>query len=187
MGITHLKDKNSWEAVFELLLSMNKFKKGKSVLQVGAKNKHGGVHEWQKMFSIFAKYGYTNFDVLEIWEQNLKGLNGRYLNKKILGDVRNICSLVNNEHDVIFWWHGPEHITREDFIKLQDSFNKFKDTIIVIGCPWGEFLQGEVGGNLYEKHLYHWQPEEIEELGYDVYTTNYKNRKDIIGIKYIGE
>ena len=110
--ITNLENVNSWEVVFDILSKIKKFKNGKSVLQVGAKMKHGGIHEWQKMFEKFAKYGYVNFDVLEIWEHNLNGLKGKYLNKKILGDVRNIAKFVDNEYDIIFWWHGPEHTTK---------------------------------------------------------------------------
>ena len=177
--IKYLENVNSWEILFDILSSMLKFKEGVSVLQIGVKMKPHGVHNWQKMFKRFADYGYTYFSVLEIWEYNFNRLYGQYLNEKIFGDVRDIEKLVENKYDVIFWWHGPEHVSKEDFEKIDNTFNKFKNTIIVIGCPYGESLQGVVDGNPFEKHLYHWQPDEFEKLDYVVYTTDFNNRKDI--------
>ncbi len=183
--ITHLENINSWDILFDILCKIPKFSEGKSILQIGVKEKEHGVHNWKKMFKKFADHGYENFDVLEIWEPNLNELTGQYLNKKILGDVRNIDKLIENVYDTIFWWHGPEHVTKDEFCSIDEKFKKFTSTFMVLGCPWGEFLQGEVGGNFYEKHLYHWQPQELEKLGYEIYTTDFQNRKDIIGIKYI--
>ena len=184
--IEHIENKNSWDIVFDILSDNDKFNNGKSILQIGVKEKSFGVHNWLKMFRLFFKCGYRTFDVLEIWQQNLDGLEKwEHLRNKILGDIRDIDKLIINEYDVIFWWHGPEHIEKSEFYILQQKFDKFKDTLIIIGCPWGEFKQGEVDGNPYEEHKTHWQPEELEKYGYAVYTTDYCNRKDIIGIKYI--
>lgn len=173
------------ELVFDLLFLHKKFTDGISVLQTGVKHKPHGVSNWKRMFDYFELFGYKNFDVLEVWKENLSHLPGFPIRNRILGDVKDIEKLVKNQYDVIFWWHGPEHLTKQEFTELQISFNLFSNTLIVIGCPWGKFEQGIVDGNPYEEHKHDWEPEELENLGYEVFKTVLPRRRDLIGIKYI--
>ena len=184
--IKHLKNCNSWDILFNILSTNDKFLIGKSILQIGVKKKSYGVHNWLKMFKIFKEFGYTDFDVMDVWKPNLDNLEyWEYLGDKILGNINNIDKLITKQYNIILFWHGIEHLEKNEFSILQSKLDLLSGTILIMGCPYGEFKQGEVDGNPYEEHKTHWQPEELESFGYDIFTTDFENRKDIIGIKYI--
>lgn len=37
----------------------------------------------------------------------------------------------------------------------------------IAGMPWGKWNQGGIKKNPHEKHVHHWYPKELEELGFD--------------------
>lgn len=55
--------------------------------------------------------------------------------------------------DVVFWWHGPEHVTREEFNTLIRLLPGKAKRLIVLASPWGVCPQSEVYGNTYEIHM----------------------------------
>jgi hypothetical protein len=58
---------------------------------------------------------------------------------------------------------------------------------VILGCPWGEYVQGAYGGNPYEEHVATLQPEDFEALGYEVTTLGTQNdpASNIVAIKNV--
>lgn len=148
--------------------------KGKSILQVGGRG--AGCIE---TFQIFKNKGYDKCDLLEIFKPNLDGLKNNIINNKILGDVRIIDKLIKSPYDVIGWFHGPEHISKSEFITTLPKIMSLCN-IFVIGCPYGIWEQGAIHNNPHEVHISHWYPEELEILGFDMYL--FGNKPDDHGV-----
>ena len=71
--------------------------------------------------------------------------------------------------DVVFWWHGPEHMVREDLPYLIKRLDSLAKKYIVLACPWGVYEQGEWGGNPHEVHHSHLYPGDFP--GWNVMTS----------------
>ena len=109
-------------------------------------------------------------DVLEVWEQNVNDLRAAappWLRHVFHHDVRNVDLLPLPHYDVVFWWHGPEHVTRLEAQRTAMKLRRIAD-LVVLGCPWGDYPQGALGGNPHEEHVWAPEPEEFEALGFDV-------------------
>ena len=69
--------------------------------------------------------------------------------------------------DCLLFWHGPEHLLKEDFLKILPTLeSKYK--VLIFGMPLGEEPQGSAYGNPWEKHISSWYTNEWKELGYEV-------------------
>lgn len=135
--------------------------KGKKLLYVG------GSTSRVYLYDDFIEFGY-NIDILEIWTENVEFLRnlGYYT---IQGDVRNVKNIINCKYDVVVWWHGPEHI-KKDELKLTLENLESISNLIVLGCPLNDVIgQNEVGNNPYEEHKWIVQKKDLEELNYNVF------------------
>ena len=128
-------------------------------------------------------------DVVEIHTPNVRELESFNERTRIAGrkwfrniinaDVRDIWKLDELlSYDVVFWWHGPEHVPLEDFEKTMRLLERFAIKIIVAGCPWGIYHQPAVRDNPHEIHVSHLTPREFINIGY---TTNTIGRKNVRG------
>jgi len=169
--------------VIEYLRSRNKRKKQveknipdiwkyKTVLYIGARR-------YRRDFTNqFKQKGYR-IDILEVFDKNLQSLKKlKFINKLIKGDVREVDKLIDQEYDVIFWWHGPEHIHKNE---LKDTLNKLKkisNKLVVCGCPYGKYEQGVVYGNVWEKHLSYLEPANFKKSSFQV---DVLGKKDSLG------
>lgn len=121
--------------------------------------------------------GVKKVGVLEIFPRNHAELeqqvwSGRYDVEPILGDVRSIRKHVEpGEYDVIFWDHGPEHVTRKELIDTTTDLCLMAKRLVIYCCPWGEWPQGAEDGNDHEVHEHAVYPEQLQELGMTVITT----------------
>jgi hypothetical protein len=152
--------------VFDIIKQDDTLAGGKSVLQVGARPSGG----WHRAFQSFSKVGYEIFDVLEIFSKNVKNLKGALLRRVVKGDVRHIDRIteLDNSYDIIYWWHGPEHVTKPQFEKVLPKLIERANMAVIVGCPHGKWVQPG-NANKNEKHEKHWSPEEFEAYGFDVY------------------
>lgn len=114
------------------------------------------------------------FHVLEVWKPNCDVLtkNG-VVDKVICEDVRNINnSIKENEYDAVFWLHGPEHITWDDFLNCKERIDSIATKLVIYQAPIGEHPQDELYGNPFEKHVTSLEPEMFLSLGYDIILHN---------------
>jgi len=81
----------------------------------------------------------------------------------IQGDVR---TAELSEYEVVFWWHGPEHIPQEDVAPALNRLEKVATRAVVIGCPWGIYHLDPDYGNPHEEHLSHHDYVFFEQRGY---------------------
>lgn len=128
-------------------------------------------------FELVDLFFYTGYkiDVLEIWKPNVQALdvmNRRWkiFNKIMLGDVRNVEQILQHRYDVIVFWHGPEHLGLLHFASTMRKLGDFAKHLLICGCPWGDYPQGAVKGNEYEKHLSSLFPEDFKKLGFETST-----------------
>jgi len=85
----------------------------------------------------------------------------------IVGDVRN--PPLGEYYDVVFWWHGPEHVERAEVRPTLNKLEALAD-LVVVGCPWGEYPQEAVDGNPHQAHRCALYPEDLRHWGYRVAT-----------------
>lgn len=110
--------------------------------------------------------------ILEIWEPNIDYYRRRKeIANVILGDVRHIADMKLPHFDVAFWWHGPEHIKREELAKTLAGIEAISN-LVVLGCPFGytEQRDEEMRGNPHQIHLSGFLPKDFAALGYRVDT-----------------
>lgn len=119
-------------------------------------------------------------ELFEFNERCRKSDHGRAFFRNIINaDVRDIAKLDDLlSYDVVFWWHGPEHVPLEDFEKTMRLLERFAMRIVVAGCPWGIYNQPAVRGNPHEVHVSHLTPREFINIGY---ATNTIGRKNVRG------
>ena len=88
----------------------------------------------------------------------------------VLGDVRAAAAAVPRRFDACFFWHGPEHLSRDEAPGVLRMLESMADRLVVLGMPYGRYEQGAEYGNEYEAHLWHMYPEDARRLGYEVST-----------------
>ena len=131
-------------------------------------------------FDSFAKRVY----IIEVFPPNVAGYEqGRHKNSTIiLGNISDYENLIPKEfRELLIWQQGPEHVEMLECKKLIEKMKQhFKK--IVIETPNGNYPQGAVGGNEYEKHLSHWNVKDYKSIGfkYSLYD-GAKNENNIIG------
>lgn len=105
--------------------------------------------------------------VLEIWPANvwLTTADSR-VDHVIEGDMRDIGTMGLPHYDIAFWWHGPEHLRRDDVPPALKELEKLAD-LVIVGCPNGPFPLGPQYGNPHETHVSEWYAKDFEQLGYN--------------------
>lgn len=115
--------------------------------------------------------------VLEIFPRNLADLEqavwaGRYqVDQMLAGDARYPEHvLVPGEWDVIFWDHGPEHVSAEDLKMATERLYRCAGKALLYCCPLGEWPQGMEDGNEFEIHRNSVTKEQFFDLGFTIWT-----------------
>jgi len=134
-------------------------------------------------FELVDEFYYADYkiDVLEIWQPNvfaLKIMNRRWkiFNEIMSGDVRNVERILQHQYDIIVFWHGPEHLHLHDFTPTLRKLENFAKHLLICGCPWGDYPQGAVKGNVHEKHACSLFPEDFQKLGFKTSTLRQPGR-----------
>ncbi len=125
--------------------------------------------------------------LLEIWPANVQHFRAWPGLEVVCGDVRHVASLdlPVERYDAAFWWHGPEHIRKEDLAAALAGLEQ-RARLVVIGCPWGMSRQAEVDGNPHQRHIATLYPTDFQARGYRVDTLGQVNggsRSNILGVK----
>jgi hypothetical protein len=137
----------------------------KSFLNVGFHGWHDiRAHWWIRI----CNENNIDWKILEIFKPNIDDTiaKGCPANKIIHGNILNTNEY--NNFDCILFWHGPEHIKKDVFIKALPDIEKKANKLIVFGMPLGCEPQDAAYGNPNEIHLSEWYPNEWKNLGYNV-------------------
>ena len=117
--------------------------------------------------------GVQDLGVLEIFPKNVADMeqaiwSGRYNCRVIQGDARDPKKSIGlHDWDLIFWDHGPEHVTAEDLRLATEQLSRCC-RVLLYCCPWGDWPQGEEDGNAHEVHRNAVTPEQLLDLGFRV-------------------
>jgi len=149
--------------------------KFKTVLYVGANKKR------QHFLKYFEESNCEKIVVMEAFPENAEFLKQKFEGSKIQvieGDVREIEKFDMPKFDVIFFWHGIEHLQMDE---IEDTLKKLEskaNSLIVLGMPYGHYLQGPEYGNPYEEHQSAIYPPMLENFGY---STEVLGKPDEVG------
>jgi len=141
--------------------------KFKTVLYVGA-----NTHRCH-ILPTFRNRGYE-IDIVEPHKPNCDYYTG------VIG-IRNTYNVTIQEfnpedkYDVVFWWHGPEHVKKEELESTLKHIESMTKKYVVLGCPWGNNPQEAIDGNYFEIHRSSMYVEDFEKLGYNVDTIGTKD------------
>lgn len=108
--------------------------------------------------------------VLEIWPAYIDELRPRadFVAHWVPGDVRNVDSLPlpHAQYDYTFWWHGPEHISRQDVEPTIRKLEELTTRLISLATPWGRVAWPAEDGNPYMEHACSIFPRDFARWGY---------------------
>jgi hypothetical protein len=114
---------------------------------------------------------FESVTVLDIWGPAIKDLpvadwGGRIVGME--GDIRDWSSLNAKHNLAVIWSHGPEHMEKDDAIKVLSKIHRGFD-LVVVASPHG-WVGNASGvakeGNPYEEHRSGWTTEDYTALGY---------------------
>lgn len=135
---------------------------GKRLLYVGGHLRYGRNLQ---MTDYFRKCGYT-IDVIEVFPENVKQLTQiKWIGRLIEGDVRLFEPYFT--YDAVVFWHGPEHLTKEETSALLGKMKRYAKAVI-FATPNGRYDQGAEYGNEHENHISSWYAEDFEAMGMTV-------------------
>lgn len=111
-------------------------------------------------------------DLLEVHFPNFIAISKEgVFDRCVWGDVRDIDRLSiwqPKKYDITIWWHGPEHVRNYEMVMTLKKLEHITESLILLGCPYGKYEQGEIKGNIYERHFQALYPDEFVALGYEV-------------------
>lgn len=174
----HYQSENRTESLNRLIPDLYNYN---SVLYIGARSDR---FDYGKDFRAY-NYEIT---VLEAFDKNVNYLkNIDWIKEVIHGDVTDID--VGEKYDIVFWWHGPEHIKENQLNDTITKLERYANVAVVLGCPWGLFPQKALHNNPFEIHVSHNDYQIFEDLGYNVECLGTKNKKgsNITAVKRINE
>ncbi len=112
-----------------------------------------------------------DWHILEIFPANVESYQAQCpkedRHRITCGDVRNIEQLFQRPFDVMMHWHGPEHLSKSDFLDTLPKMEAMTRKLLILGCPNGPEAQGAVYGNTNEMHVSFWKPAEFQALGFE--------------------
>jgi SAM-dependent methyltransferase len=95
----------------------------------------------------------------------------------ILGDFLKLN--LSRQFDVVVMTHVLEHFTREEGLKLLDELETIASRLLYIETPHGFVEQGELDGNLFQRHRSGWHPRDFEARGYSTFGSSPRIRRPI--------
>jgi hypothetical protein len=108
------------------------------------------------------KYFNCPAEVVEVYGPNVAEMKAKGV-KVHHADIRTFTP--DRAYEVVMWWHGPEHVRKEDIPALLVRMSRYATKFIVFATPNGIYDQGAEYGNPYEVHKSHWTVDDFKELG----------------------
>ena len=134
----------------------------------------------------FINFGYK-ISILEIYKPNVQYFkNDPRFTEVIEGDVTKFNS--KKKYDIVFWWHGPEHIEEEKIKNTLKKLELIAKHFVVLGCPWGDVPQSlGLEKNPDEKHVSFIKTGYFESLKYKTAYSGLENAmgSNIIAVKNV--
>ena len=105
----------------------------------------------------------------------------------IWGKVEEIEKFTLEPFDVIFFWHGPEHLPQQQIEPTLKMLESISNHLVILGMPFGKYVQGPEYGNPFEVHLSYIYPSLLHKYDYLTKTLGNQDEKgsNITAWKYI--
>jgi glycosyltransferase involved in cell wall biosynthesis len=164
------KDGCSAERIHHLRLRVPDVFQYRTALYIGASRRE------HALVPTLCLTGYA-VDVVEVWVPYLEELralnaNQRYFREILQGDVRSLNRAIGNRrYDVVFWWHGPEHVRPEELPGALAQMERAALRLAVIGTTHGKMVNGPVDGNPANEQQWAPTPEAFTALGWEASST----------------
>lgn len=144
--------------------------KGRTLLYVGA------MPERQDFLAELIGWGWV-VDILEVWEPYHEYLRALHGVRAVYGGNILDCQELPGRYQVVFWWHGPEHMEKDKVPQALQNAEAIAEEAVILGMPFGKTDSGVTEGNTYNQHVSAWQGPDIGDLGYTwlVTTEGYRN------------
>ena len=146
----------------------------KSLLHVGEQMREG----WEFWPDWFRARGIEHIDVVEIYPPHVEKLRAVGGWRHVYhDDVRKPTSAILDPVDVVFWWHGPEHLLHEEFDPaIRTIMSKWHPRLIIVGTPWGIYdNSSDKWDNPAAYHISTWYPHEFNRMGWHAVTDGPKD------------
>lgn len=151
--------------------------KYKTVLNIGARESRFDFG------NLFEAAGYT-ISIMEAHKPNADFLKSLNKYEVIEADITTY-DFQNRKFDVVFWWHGPEHIDKELLPAVLKKIESCANEVVILGCPWGIYEQGIIEDNPFEVHKSHLLPEDFAGYKYLTMGNQDQHGSNIAAVKYI--
>jgi len=134
---------------------------GKTCLYIGASKSRFQLGAW------LHEAGYE-ITLIEAFPENAAYYTkDERVSKVVCANIIAIADTIGHP-DIIVWWHGPEHVTRQEMGYVLPKLESRARIGVILATPYGRYVQGKAYGNPWERHLWHPMPEDFE--GYEVET-----------------
>lgn len=151
-----------------------------------------GFHDYQSIrkrwWIDLCKANGIDWHIVEIFKQNcdnfIQHAPPEDRHRITHGDIKNISQIFDNNFDIVFHFHGPEHLLKDEYIDLLPEIESAANKMIILGCPNGVEEQGAAYGNPFEKHLSFWTEEDFQNLGYNTILVSDKKPGHITAYKF---
>lgn len=160
-----------------------------SILYVGAHHKETTLVPELKAVG----HSLTLLELVPNWAKRFMrgGMSESMFKRVYIGDVRNVQSMDISVHDVVVWWHGPEHIELRQLSRTTANLEDLASKLVVMACPFGyskmyrtkiERATGAKDPKRSQFHLAQLYPEHFARMGYHVHTTGERDgiRRNIV-------
>ena len=116
-------------------------------------------------------------DIVEMRQKNIDVSKAFEVVNKY--NINYICARIEDylkssvkKYDCIIWWHGPEHLPKEESLKVIMGLEDHCNGIIIMGCPCGEDPY-DAG---YDKHYWVITDKDFADIGYQTLILNRLDR-----------
>jgi len=152
-----------------------------------------GFHDYQdirnRWWIDICRANNIDWHILEIFQANVDNFLSTAPEKDHhrihLGNLTEVDNLFSQPFDVLFHWHGPEHLDKKQYLNLLPKIEKMTAKLLILGCPNGHEDQGEAYGNPYEKHISFWTEDDFHQLGFKTILVSDKKPGHITAYKML--
>jgi 2-polyprenyl-3-methyl-5-hydroxy-6-metoxy-1,4-benzoquinol methylase len=99
-------------------------------------------------------------DAVEVYAPYITDLHRLLYDRIIIGDISEICDTLG-EYDVILMIDVLEHLPRKVAVRTVNVLAAKAGKGVIVATPNGEYVQGEVFGNIHEHHVDTWTAKQL--------------------------
>ena len=134
------------------------------ILLIGTGHSDEQYEDWPM---VFENLGASSIEYIEAYEPNVT----KFKDKKYKVTHLEAQNLRHGSFDIIGWFHGPEHVSKEDCVAILNNCKNIATKLVITLCPYGGYYDSTQDSiNPYERHAQQdMGPEAIIDSGYETF------------------